>query len=75
MLWGAGPRASQHLVLGAKSRAALHGRQFATCEDVRAVALPTLRHRIKTSFRADAEGVLVDDLIDRLVRETPETER
>jgi len=48
--WGAGPRASQYLTLGAKARAVLHGRYHATCEDVRAVALPVLRHRIMTNF-------------------------
>ena len=54
--WGAGPRASQYLVLGAKARAALYGRYYATSEDVAAVALPVLRHRILTNFNADAEA-------------------
>ena len=72
VMWGAGPRASQHLVLGAKSRAVLHGRHCATCDDVRAVAAPALRHRVKTSFQADAEGVTADDVIRRLVEELPE---
>ena len=70
--WGAGPRASQHLVLGAKSRAILQGRHCVTCDDVRAVLAPALRHRMKTSFRADAEGISVDDLIQRLIDEVPE---
>ena len=73
VLWGAGPRASQHLVLAAKARAALNGRCLATCEDIRAVAAPALRHRLKTNFRADAEGVSVDDIVRRLIEETSET--
>jgi MoxR-like ATPase len=66
--WGAGPRASQYLVLGAKARAVLHGRYYAGCEDVRAVACPVLRHRIVTNFNAEAEGVKPDDIVGRLVR-------
>ncbi len=69
--WGAGPRASQYLVLGAKARAVLHGRYFATCEDIRAVAHPVLRHRILTNFNAEAEGIKPDDLIDRLIAAIP----
>jgi len=65
--WGAGPRASQYLVLGAKARAVLRGRFHATIEDVRAVAYPVLRHRIMTNFNAEAEGIKTDDLIGRLV--------
>ncbi len=65
--WGAGPRASQYLVLGAKARAVLKGRFYAGCEDVRAVARPVLRHRILTNFNAEAEGVKPDDLIARLI--------
>lgn len=68
--WGAGPRASQFLVLGAKARAILHGRQFATTEDVQAVALPVLRHRIRTSFNAVAEGITTDDVIRQLLEQT-----
>ncbi|MBA4018860.1 MAG: AAA family ATPase [Pirellula sp.] len=69
--WGAGPRASQYLVLGAKARAALHGRYAATCEDVRAVALPVLRHRIMTNFNAEAEGLRPDDIVRRLMDVIP----
>jgi len=69
--WGAGPRASQYLVLGAKARAVLHGRYFATCEDIRAVVHPVLRHRILTNFNAEAEGIKPDDLIDRLIAAIP----
>jgi MoxR-like ATPase len=65
--WGAGPRASQYLVLGAKARAVLHGRFYAGTEDVRAVAAPVLRHRIMTNFNAEAEGVKPDDIVARLM--------
>ncbi|MBU4273773.1 MAG: AAA family ATPase [Planctomycetes bacterium] len=67
--WGAGPRASQYLTLGAKARAVLHGRFHATEDDVREVALPVLRHRIVTNFNAEAEGVKPDDIIRRLMEE------
>ncbi|HXT58929.1 MAG TPA: MoxR family ATPase [Pirellulales bacterium] len=69
--WGAGPRASQYLVLGAKARAVLHGRFYANCEDVRAVAHPVLRHRIMTNFNAEAEGVKPDDIIQNLIDAIP----
>ncbi|HUY37125.1 MAG TPA: MoxR family ATPase [Pirellulales bacterium] len=69
--WGAGPRASQFLVLGAKARAVLHGRYYANCEDVRAVAHPVLRHRIMTNFNAEAEGVKPDDIIRHLIEIIP----
>jgi len=65
--WGAGPRASQYLVLGAKARAVLNGRYFATCEDITAVAYPVLRHRVMTNFNAEAEGIKPDDIIRRLI--------
>jgi len=64
--WGAGPRASQYLVLGAKARAVLQGRYFATCDDVRAVAAPVLRHRILLNFNAEAEGIKPDEIVQRL---------
>jgi len=72
--WGAGPRASQYLVLGAKARAVLHGRYYASCEDVRAVAAPVLRHRIMTNFNAEAEGIKPDDIIARLIEIIPVNE-
>jgi len=72
--WGAGPRASQYLILGAKARAILHGRYYANCEDVRAVAPPVLRHRILTNFNAEAEGVKPDDIIARLFDVIPTDE-
>jgi MoxR-like ATPase len=65
--WGAGPRASQYLVLGAKARAAMKGRPFVHLEDIRAVSHPVLRHRIKLNFQAEAEGVTVENLIDQIV--------
>ena len=64
--WGAGPRASQYLILAAKSRALLHGNLTVAHEDVRALAHPILRHRIITNFQADAQRVTRDDLITRL---------
>ena len=69
--WGAGPRASQFLVLAAKARAALHGRHCVERDDLLAVAHPVLRHRIVTNFNAEADGVSPDDVIDRLVESTP----
>jgi MoxR-like ATPase len=65
--WGAGPRASQYLILGAKARAVLQGRSYAGTDDVRAVAHPVLRHRILTNFNAEAEGVKPDEIIRRLI--------
>ncbi|NLF17095.1 MAG: FHA domain-containing protein [Lentisphaerae bacterium] len=69
---GAGPRAAQFLVLGAKARAVLQGRLNVSCEDVRALALPVLRHRIFTNFTADSEGIGPDDLIRQLLAAVPE---
>jgi MoxR-like ATPase len=65
--WGAGPRASQYLILGAKTRAILAGRPMPDVEDVRAVARPVLRHRLVTNFSAEAEGVTTLNIIDRLL--------
>jgi MoxR-like ATPase len=70
--WGAGPRASQYLVLGAKTRAILYGRPTPSLEDIRAVARPVLRHRIVTSFSAEAEGVSTLDIVDRLLKDVGE---
>ncbi len=70
--FGAGPRASQALVLGAKARAVLQGRFAAELEDVRALAGPVLRHRIVPSFRAEAERVRATDVVDRLLHATRE---
>ena len=70
--WGAGPRASQYLVLGAKTRAILYGRPTPSFEDIRAVARPVMRHRIVTSFSAEAEGISTLDIVDRLIKDTTE---
>ncbi len=64
--WGAGPRASQYLILGAKARAMLHGRLFVSTDDVRAIAAPVLRHRIVTNFNAEADGVTGDEIVRRI---------
>ena len=69
--WGAGLRASQYIVLGAKSKAALSGRNTVTCEDVKAVLTPVLRHRIGMNFRAEVDKVTVEDLIKRLQEAVP----
>jgi len=69
--WGPGPRACQQLVLGAKARALLHGRHHVTLDDVAALAYPVLRHRIVPTFSAEAEGLTVDDLVTRLLKEVP----
>jgi MoxR-like ATPase len=66
--WGAGLRASQYMVLGAKARALLHGRSHVNFEDIRALACPVLRHRILINYRAEAEGVVVENLVDRLLK-------
>jgi MoxR-like ATPase len=65
--WGAGTRAGQYVVLGAKARALLTGRNHATIDDVRALVHPVLRHRILIGYRAEAEGVSVEQVIDRLL--------
>ncbi|MBS1109969.1 MAG: putative ATPase 3, partial [Anaeromyxobacteraceae bacterium] len=65
--WGAGPRASQYLVLGAKSRAVLDGRVAASEEDVRALARRVLVHRVIANFRAESDGVSSRDVVDRLL--------
>jgi MoxR-like ATPase len=65
--WGAGPRASQYLILGAKTRAILYGRHTPDIEDVRALASPVLRHRIVPSFNAEAEGISTVEIIEKLL--------
>lgn len=65
--WGAGPRASQYLILGAKCHAALHGKYSPDKEDVLAIAKPVLRHRVVKNYKAEAEGVTIDDIIKQLV--------
>jgi MoxR-like ATPase len=70
--WGAGPRASQCLVLGAKARAVMQGRYHVQPEDLRAITPAVLRHRLKLNFNADAEGVTTDQIIQRLLERVPE---
>jgi MoxR-like ATPase len=65
--WGAGPRACQNLVLAAKARALLHGRLYATMDDIDALARPVLRHRLGTNFNADSEGVDPERILDQLL--------
>ena len=72
LTWGAGPRAAQYLILGAKSRAIFGGRLNVTCDDIRAIARPVLRHRLFTNFNADAEGITPEHIIDRLLKTIPE---
>jgi len=73
--WGAGPRASQYLVLAAKARAVLHGHYHVSIEDIRSVANPVLRHRIITNFNAEAEGLKPDDVVERLIKTIPVDDR
>jgi MoxR-like ATPase len=72
--WGAGPRAVQYLLLGAKVRALLNGRTHVSTDDVQALAAPVMRHRIVTNFAAESDGVTADKVISRLVEETPSKE-
>ena len=69
--WGAGPRAGQYLVLGAKARAVIKGRFHVSIEDIQRAARPVLRHRILTNYSAQAEGIRPDDIIDRLLEAVP----
>jgi MoxR-like ATPase len=69
--WGAGPRAGQNLILGAKVRAVMDGRPLPSVEDVKALAHPVLRHRIVTNFNADADGVTADDIAEMLLQGVP----
>ncbi len=73
--WGAGPRASQYLVLAGKARALLQGRYHVSTEDIRAVAYPTLRHRVLTNFNAEAEGIHSDDIIRMLIEHTDQNDQ
>jgi MoxR-like ATPase len=69
--WGAGPRASQYLILAGKARALLKGRYHVSTEDIRQVALPVLRHRIVTNFNAEAEGIKSDTIVRKLIDYIP----
>jgi MoxR-like ATPase len=72
--WGAGPRAVQFLILGAKARALLHGRTYVSTEDIQALAKPVLRHRLVVNFAAESEGVSADSIVDQLLQVTPTKE-
>ena len=67
--WGAGPRASQYLILGAKAKAILDGRPSPNINDIKSLALPILRHRVLPNFNAEAEGLKVEDFILQLLNE------
>jgi MoxR-like ATPase len=71
LAWGAGPRASQYLILGAKAHAVLAGRFHVTPEDIQAVARPVLRHRLITNFNAEADNITTDDVINSLLDTVP----
>ncbi|HEY1683908.1 MAG TPA: MoxR family ATPase [Tepidisphaeraceae bacterium] len=71
LAWGAGPRAGQYLILGAKARAILHGRVHVTLEDIQAVAYPVLRHRLIVNFNAQAEGISVEQIIGKVLALIP----
>ena len=70
--WGAGPRAGQYLIAGGKAIAAMSGRASVSLNDIRRVAVPVLRHRISTNFQAQAEGMVTEDIVARLIEEIPE---
>ncbi|MGL4594587.1 MAG: AAA family ATPase [Thermoguttaceae bacterium] len=69
--WGAGPRAGQYLIHGGKAQAAMDGRFSVSIDDIRACAIPVLRHRISTNFQAQAEGMTNENVIERLLKEVP----
>ncbi len=71
---GAGPRASQQLILAGKVRALLKGRTHVTLDDIEALATPVMRHRIVPTFHAEAEGVTVDQIVEYLLKNTPRKE-
>ena len=72
--WGAGPRAVQFMVLGGKARALLHGRNHVSVDDIQQLSRPVLRHRLVVTFAAESDGVTTDDVVDRLIAETPTSE-
>ncbi len=74
LAWGAGPRAVQYLIVGAKARALMQSRTHVTIEDIQSLALPVLRHRIVVNFAAESDGVSSDDLIQQLLATTPTQE-
>jgi MoxR-like ATPase len=74
LAWGAGPRAVQYLILGAKARTLMHRRTHVTVDDIQSLAKPVLRHRIVVNFAAESDGVTPDDIVDRLLQSTPARE-
>ena len=72
LAWGAGPRATQFLILGAKARAVIQGRPMVSREDIQAMAHPVMRHRLITTFTAEAEGITTDQIIDRILEAVPQ---
>ena len=73
LTWGAGPRACQALLLGAKARALIDGRINASIDDIRRISKAVLRHRLVTNFTAESETVTADDVIEQLITDLPET--
>ena len=71
--WGAGPRAAQYMILGAKARACLLGRYYVLHEDIRAVAFPVIRHRIIINFQAEADGISPDRIVKEIINAVPES--
>ena len=65
--WGAGPRASQYMILGAKCHAAIHGKYSPDIEDINAIAVSVLRHRIVRNYKAEAEGMTVEKIIEEMM--------
>jgi MoxR-like ATPase len=74
LTWGAGPRASMYLILAAKAHALLHGKYHVSAEDVSAVALPVLRHRLIANFTAQSEGITTDDVVRRILQAVPQNQ-
>ena len=73
--WGAGPRASLNLIMAAKARAMLRGNFYVSCDDIAAVALPIMRHRIVPNFAAQSEGVTADDITRKILEAIPRNEK
>src|SRR4051812_19375032 len=71
LTWGAGPRAGQNMILAGKARALMRGRLYVTIEDIEAVAAPVLRHRIIPNFNAEAEGITVEQIVEKLITLIP----
>ena len=69
--WGAGPRAGQNMILAAKARALMRGRLHVTMEDIETVAPPVLRHRIIPNFNAEAEGITVEQIVEKIITLIP----